>query len=725
MIVILDWGIRSHVIPDWEIRSHGCAHFLSLYNVRIMKTMILFLFILIVVAVILILLCIFYHMKQVNNVPFIFSPVIESFSMESPANLLKNGDFKNGLEMTNIVNRHGFSKIIQKQNPLGASLPYVMLLGEKKKDSFLQLVCSSDKNNKYRMSFWFSLLDEGIFPIDELDFEKMIRVKIRNNDNRTYDIPRLTYNIIQKTDLGNLGNSGNSGDVWYRIEYEYVSGPITLDSMQVFVHSIGKVIAFTGFELYKVLLEAPNFVHNGGLLSYTDGYKYQTIDERWEDISGNANDLFWKTIPSSDLTTGGLQIQPSKLEGFPSNVLPNDGFTAFFILHKNEKEHNIDADINSGFDSIDGDPLLKKLIDDQYLLSMTGNERFSFELLLRENRLVLVVDGKEFPASHETMMYSKTSLALLYDGKRMRVLCDGISVIDTPLRKMYFNKNRFLVNKNKNMNYTLYAILFYGRILSSSEIKDIGAYFLENQNKHPSSSGGTDINRFLMENYMDEKKVSESVPTTYKPYNKRENLNDIPDTFQNGKDDMENMNGADMNKTNSCPSVYMKNGQYCVFISPNSPYSQQLNYHGEKMYGTNQEKAKITYQTNFPACPIPPELLPAGGKPHNESCPFIIHDGNPCSMQACGNVEWNMDTPQKMNLSKKCKTAVSAYCRMNYELDEKCKAWNPTNTEKNIVKVFEDAKEYCDPAGFNIEDHPDFAKYIRKDSIPCYGCTLD
>ena len=40
----------------------------------------------------------------------------------------------------------------------------------------------------------------------------------------------------------------------------------------------------------------------------------------------------------------------SKVEGFLSNIISNEGFTFIFILHKNEKENNIDIDANSGID---------------------------------------------------------------------------------------------------------------------------------------------------------------------------------------------------------------------------------------------------------------------------------------------------------------------------------------------------------------------------------------
>jgi len=49
------------------------------------------------------------------------------------------------------------------------------------------------------------------------------------------------------------------------------------------------------------------------------------------------------------------------------------------------------------------------------------------------------------------------------------------------------------------------------------------------------------------------------------------------------------------------------------------------------------------------------------------------------------------------------------------------------NTAKCIKmrKFYENPLDYCTPNSFNIEDHPDFNKYIKKDKIPCWGCNLE
>jgi len=190
-----------------------------------------------------------------------------------------------------------------------------------------------------------------------------------------------------------------------------------------------------------------------------------------------------------------------------------------------------------------------------------------------------------------------------------------------------------------------------------------------------------------------------------------------------------NNNNNNNNDQLKCPKVYKKNGKYMVYIQPNSHYANKLNYSGEKSYGSNINRARYTYNINFPRCPIPNELIPGSENKYIETCPYIINELNPCYTTACGNVNWNVKNHNDLNLNKNCKKAVSNYCQINYQLDENCMCWDPKNKDDpkciEFRRYFEDPNDYCSPSQFKIEDHPDFEKYIKKDNIPCWGCNLN
>ena len=183
------------------------------------------------------------------------------------------------------------------------------------------------------------------------------------------------------------------------------------------------------------------------------------------------------------------------------------------------------------------------------------------------------------------------------------------------------------------------------------------------------------------------------------------------------------------NSKDDCPKVYKKNGNYNVYIAPNSYYDKLLNYNGDKSYGKNIEKARYTYNLNFPKCPIPDELLPLNKKNKKNNCPYIINESNPCFSSFCSNVNWNVDNYKDLNLNKNCKKNVSNYCQINYKIDDKCVCWNPEYKDDSkcieFRRYFEDPNDYCLPSQFKIEEHPDFHKYIKKDNIPCWGCNIN
>jgi hypothetical protein len=181
-------------------------------------------------------------------------------------------------------------------------------------------------------------------------------------------------------------------------------------------------------------------------------------------------------------------------------------------------------------------------------------------------------------------------------------------------------------------------------------------------------------------------------------------------------------------KSSHCPKVYKKKGHYMVYVSKNSYYGDLLNYSGEKSYGKNLEKARYTYNVNFPKCPIPDELLPGEGVNYLNTCPFIINDVNPCFTNVCAGVNWDVKDYHKLKLNNNCKKAVSNYCQINYNIDDKCVCWSPEFKDDpkciEYRRFFENPKDYCSPAYYNIEEHPDFKKYIKKDNIPCWGCNI-
>jgi hypothetical protein len=750
-----------------------------------------YLIIIFIILLIIILLFIFNYLlkdnKKDNSVyditKFVQNKNIENFVQSSKTksieksvnNLIKNGDFENAKDILNHVNQNGYNKIIIKKNPGLTS--YV--LEQKKTDNltYYELACDNDKNSKYILYFWFSVSDKS--PIEELDLEKLIKVKIQNEDFSNF-IPRLNYNIVQKVIMS------NKEDPWYLIKYDFISGNNTGKKMQLYLNYSEKLdydaYYFTNIALYRVLIDAENFIYNNNLISYQDSYHYESNSPTWHDLSGNGNDMFWSNIPMADYTKGSLNTLNMKLTGFPANKIANDKFSILICLNKNFEN-------NASDDAVNEEDSTSKF----YLISVPGNERYSFEIEIKDNYLYLISGTNTYKSKHEFTIYNKSLLAIVYDDETMNIYLDGLNIIHENIKKVYFSSDTVMINRNKNLDYNFYSVLFYNRAILKNELNDIREYFITNQNKNFNEP---DINNYHM-NQNAEYSINNTDNLLFKPSSKNMNEmynninfnNDVfVDKFDNQNNIVNNENSGveacssdclklctSFIKTNNidkyndcinncknvllscknfcddstnkdspycnnkslvntedkefgCPQVYKKNGNYIVYVAPNSKFSKLLNYSGEKSYGNNLEKARYTYNTNFPQCPTPVELMPGEGKNYLDTCPYIINNANPCYTLDCAGVNWNVKNYKELNLNKNCKKSVSNYCQINYNIDDYCYAWNPKNRDDpNAIEMrryFEDPNDYCSPSQFKIEEHPDFNKYIKKDNIPCWGCNL-
>ena len=745
---------------------------------KINKYLIIFLIIFLIITSLFLINNLFNY-KILNNTKESFSNKNEEMIINKNIeynNLISNGNFENGNNIMNNTNQSGYNKIIIKKNP-GKS-QYVLEQKKSETLTYYQITCNNEKNSKYNLYFWICINNnenENII-IEEIDFEKLISIKIQNEDYSNY-IPRLSYNIVQKVIM-----SSDDNNAWYLIKYDFLSGHNTKDKMQIYLNYSENLnynyYYFTSISLYRVLIDAENFIYNNKLICYVDGYHYESSSSNWTDLSGNGNDLLWSTIPIIDYSRGSCGSYNSKLTCFPSNKLVNNNFTIIFCINKNYENSASDIYVDNSMTNSEEENIIKE----QVLINIPGNERYALILKFIDNYIYLIINGKTYKSKHEVILYNKSIVSLNYSNDLINVYYDGINVISEKINKLYFNSSNIIINPNKNLDYNFYSILFYNRKLENNEIDKIRMYFIENKNKKFNTP---DINNYHLNNSANF--TVNDVDSIYfkgydKKYNKNANIdNTFIDTFDNQNNILKNdsnscikdcnnlcspflKNGnnqrykqclsncrnvlsscdnycsnnnnkntlycnANNDDTMICPKVYKKGGNYVVYVPPNGYYSQLLNYSGEKSYGNNIDKARYTYNKNFPKCPTPTELLEGEGNNHNETCPFIVNELNPCFTSMCAGINWNVKDYNELKLSKVCKKAVSNYCHINNNIDDKCKCWNPAykNDPKCIAmrKYFEDPNDYCSPNSFNIEDHPDFNKYIKKDNIPCWGCNLN
>lgn len=680
---------------------------------------------------------------------------IESFNnkLSVEYNLIKNNCFENNKNLTNFINQNGPCKIVNYQNP--GNTQYTL---NQKTKSYYEISCDNSLNSSYLLYFYIYIENLNI---NEFNFEKFVKIRMPTKDYSNL-LPKINYNIVKKITLGNNKN-------WYYIKINYNSNENVLDKQIITFNNTQEKcnLYLTDISLYKVLNNAPNFIYNKNLICFIDSIDYSSNNNILHDISGNNNDLYLSNIPKKN--ENYIELTNTKIDGFTSNNLNSDKFTIMFTINKIQETINDKPSIENNKNN------------DKTLLSVQGNNQYSFEILIIDDYLYLKQENNKFKSDKQLNYHNKSVITILYDGNKLNIYNDNLNILSKKINKLFLNNKPIIINKNKNINLHLYNILAYNRIVETNELKDIREYFITNQNK---KSSNNDILGLTFDNIYDNNNLNNSVidgfdskiekfhssnEESYEENHDNDDLkmklncvsdcNNICNKFLNGSSNQienyknclnncknvmnsckeycetnnedntycttSNNNNNNNNENLNCPKVYKKNGKYVVYIPENGVYSGFFT--GEKIFSADIDKARNMYAYNFPDCPIPKELISDNNK-YKEYCPFTINELNPCNARVCSDVNWNVKNYKDLKASDKCKKVISNYCHVNYDKDENCVCWDPKykNNKECIEfrKFFEDPNDYCCISSFNIEDHPDIKKYVKKDNIPCWGCNI-
>ena len=423
------------------------------------------------------------------------------------------------------------------------------------------------------------------------------------------------------------------------------------------------------------------------------------------------------------------------------------------------------------------------------VLTIPGNNEYSIQLFIPngEGKIKVVFDKKgEYTkySNRELVFYNKTVIILTYDNNKIKVYQDSIKILELKTEKVHLSNGNIIIGKSENWNAKLYSVLFYNDVLDTDKMNTIRDYFLKENNKNSSnflpsessnnnnyvSNGG---NVYDYDNSFSSDKDNSNLRGLS---NKLDNKSYKNNNGSNCKDDcldlcskflnnnILNANFNDFNKCTrncintvkscknfcsknpndkfckiadencdnkykDCPIAYKKNGKYIVYVMPNSKYSKELGYDGERSYGKDRKNAVEMYGINFPNCKIPDSLMPNEGNNYVKNCPFMVKDNNPCYSNQCSNINWNKKKGYDIGMSKKCKYLISNYCELYNDIDDSCLCWKDEYRNlpgcRDFRRKYQDPNDYqCSIKDFRIKEHPDFNKYIRKDKIPCWNCNI-
>jgi hypothetical protein len=724
------------------------------------------------------LYCIYTMFLKKQNVENFASNDTVKYPLDStvyPLNYIKNGKFENGKAPANFISQSGENKIVPNVNPTSSG--YALEQKKSSTTTYYEMQTNCEDNAKYVFYTWTSFRNANESSVGTIDLSKILYVRVLT-ESSSNNIPNLTFKVEKKVKLK------DSNITWYYVSYTFSTGSGTSNLMNINLNYSSALQTdyqyFVGMSLYKVLPEAENFIYNHKLNLFLDGYLFEN-SKVWNDVSTFSNNFQWTKNALVNKENGYIETYGNKLEGVNASTLfgtTDEPFTFAMILQENQSSQNEMSEI-SGISPTDISPVL----------FIPGNNGYSLKLIWdsKNRKFICYLPNSQIVSSSSGLaLNNKSMLTILYKSQGvLSILLDGNTIMNISAQALFMKNEKVIINQDESLQMNLYAILNYQRVLSNEEIRQIRDYFVQNQDKN--------INTFSSSIYLPTSIPSSFIvmdDNTVSPYNRRDmdknNYNqnefqreytnqnqmyetdakyclpacnqlcnpliDYPDQYKQCMRNCKNIipscksycsSGENKNSiiceadtcagpidpTQDCPISYKRDDNYMVYIKPDSYYAKKYNYSGEKSYGKDREKANKMYKSNFAECSIPPILMPGEGQNYLNSCPFIVHESNPCFHTTCEGVKWNVDNYKDLNMSDACKKSVSYYCQINKDLDNMCACWKEEN-ENNAKcieyrKFFENPKDYCKVSQFNIEEHPDFKKFIRKDKIPCYGCKVD
>lgn len=406
-------------------------------------------------------------------------------------------------------------------------------------------------------------------------------------------------------------------------------------------------------------------------------------------------------------------------------------------------------------------------------LTIYGNQNIAFEVQMpndsSKDKMYLVIGDKKYGPF--TVFSNNTHIMFFtYDveNETIRMYYEDAEIENYAIpaeTKIYPTSKNIVLGKDSDWNSKLYSLMFYKKQLTYEERKNIVKYVHESCSEQPiidyaqekiSTKEKDKYNKNTQLDSLIRNKPRGAVDSSTNCFEKcitacgqyvnnaheyNECLNGckmkIPECSQMCDDEKYNENPickdipAKQCYKPDCPIAYKKDGSYIVFIQKGSDYAKEMNRHGEINYGCDKDKARELYNRNFPDCPIPTSLQKYNGPSDNDmkSCPYVLKQNNPCATEACEGVDWSNPDPFKQVMSQQCRKNVAHYCEQNHNTDPSCSCWSP-----NQMNTAECAKlrnymtpsdsKSCNVNMFDIKDHNEMDKYIKKDKIPCWGCNL-
>lgn len=682
----------------------------------------------VILVIILFLLCIVasticYNRSVLRNVKV---EQFESSSIDTTDNLIIGGDLLKGVPHNS--NQTNIEPVAFK-NP-STSTHVIEVKGKPESNNYLtiKLPTSSNKTGKYNITMWVGNTRGDLSTTIKNNLKGV--VDFASSDSTDLKCINFKYKVIETKKITDI--------VWFNLD-------IILDVPKNIKKDVKMYLGYTSsnitqyyadFKMIKLFDMATDFKYTTGLVCMI--IPSMSLNGKSNILEDITNKNSFKSSETLYIKNKGINLLGKTLTGPLATNLNNK--TNSHIKHLslvltieplNKKATPLHA--NDSILSEEEPPNQ----DESELIRFPGNQDTSLTISLVYNsdgthcRFSIRLLG-DIVGQSEILPPTKMTYFFTFDYGNNILECytnDGsvpFVSVKTEAR-LFFDTNNIVINKNKDNNVNIHSLLIYNTPLINNTRVGIYEYLANNNSKDVSH----------MESYSFQKcldPVLSKSSDTSKDASYNNHMNQYNGTPQFKEDIAHNNTGLKVSNNANCPNVYKQGGDYMVNISYNSKYGKRYNLDKKnkyltKNYGTDKQTAKEAYHRNYPDCPLPEELQSnAKVNMDHSNSPFMI-DKNPNTSPHCYGVNWDMKNPTNMgDIPDKCKREVATHCENNNNHDNACSDWHPNNYDspqsQTNRRYFQSADPRCRAGNHEIEDHPDYTKYIRRDKVPCWNCKL-
>lgn len=426
-------------------------------------------------------------------------------------NLISNGSFSHGKDITQKNGESGNNRIIQINNPGNSSFAlrqssFSRQMGASNLDTYYRIKLDLTPGQHYRINAWVATTKnwngkDNIFNFKFLQHGSNNVIMTGNGE------------VVRTTEIGHVEVTNVITPMTWKNHQFSFHIPHDVDGiMELYIgykpeNTLGYRYV-TGLSLKNYYPAMPRLPVTQWLQCILDGShpmsRGQPKDVKWTDLTGKGHDFEWSTIPKWNMK-GFYKTVGNKLTGpdanrFGINESVNDGNFTVMLKFRNNK------------------PSAKNEKDQTLALFIPGNQTEALKLLLpnRYGKIKVIAGGHHFTTKESILTTNKCVVTLVCYQNVLSIYYNDTLLQRNEIPKLYFGHSPITINPSFAWDSQIYYVVVYNQALPLKRIALMIDYLAAMDYHYDDSkeSKDSDMHMFHNQFYQDQGNHNYRVPST-------------------------------------------------------------------------------------------------------------------------------------------------------------------------------------------------------------------